>query len=291
MPESMTIERMLEHERLVQRRRTTDSTQGNAERSIRLFAEAMGINYVEQITPALWMHFVRRTLHTHYPDTINKYLRMLKAALSRLVLYGLLEKNPLGPVRMLPIPERQVVILTPDQERRVLSWIPCPYVKAFMLTGLATGCRLSELLAMRWEDIDLKTRRVVVRTPTKGRRTRMVRLTRQAADALRKLPRERETDCPLVNPDYAEWITRLRLVLRKAAGRADVHGLTPHVLRKTCLTRLAAAGVLLHDLRDYAGHRNIMTTMRYYIAHDAERTIDAVARAQDGPSPTHEAAP
>jgi integrase len=71
--------------------------------------------------------------------------------------------------------------------------LPAGTQVAMITVALRTGLRLGELLALRWSDVDLDARRIIVRpavargvvgTPKNGR-TREVGLSKQAASALR----------------------------------------------------------------------------------------------------------
>ena len=52
-------------------------------------------------------------------------------------------------------------------------------------------------------------------------------------------------------------------VIRKIADRVDLNKLTPHSIRHVRLTELARQGWELHEIAEYAGHRDVNTTQLY----------------------------
>lgn len=156
-----------------------------------------------------------------------------------------------------------------------------------------TGLRLGEVLTLRWEDVDLQDRLLLVRrglsagqeTLPKGRRHRFVPLSTPAAAALARLADRDEFTGP---DDY---------VLANRLGRR----LDPAALRRRYKRACAAAGlrpVRLHGLRhaagsliartsdpvfvrDFLGHAKLATTDRYLSAklrpEELQRLDDAFA--------------
>lgn len=152
---------------------------------------------------------------------------------------------------------------------------------AMVFTGLRTGLRLGELRALRWQDVDLDARRLVVRqaaweneigTP-KGWRAREVQLGDEICRALDRHPRRLR--CELVFPgddgglrgtSACSWALRR---IGKAAGLGHVGW---HVLRHTFASHLVQRGVALIVVKELLGHADIRTTMRYaHLAPGAER--------------------
>jgi integrase len=154
--------------------------------------------------------------------------------------------------------------------------------------GLFSGLRLSELLGLTWEDIDLRgeTIRVRFRLGRDGKRRslktaaarRDVILMSQLANELRKwrLASPFSSDGDLVFCSIGgKTIGHRNLTARgleKAAKRAGLQGVTFHVLRHTFASMLIGNG---HDpvfVSRQLGHANASITLKVY-AHlfDAER--------------------
>ena len=137
---------------------------------------------------------------------------------------------------------------------------------AMIETVYATGLRVSEVIRLRVEDLDLE--RGCLRATGKGRKQRLVPLGDLAADLLRRYLTEARPAKP-----GAVFLTRLgRGMTRqafwkllgayaRAAGiRARVH---PHRLRHSFATHLLARGADLRAVQAMLGHADISTTEIY----------------------------
>lgn len=69
---------------------------------------------------------------------------------------------------------------------------------------------------------------------------------------------------------------------KRAVVRAglDPRLVTPHTMRHTAITRLAAAGTDVRTIQEFSGHRNLDMVMRY--AHAQDYAIDRALERMDG---------
>ena len=157
-----------------------------------------------------------------------------------------------------------------------------PRDRAIVLTFLHTGLRLSELTALRTDDVAITARKgtLTVRVG-KGGQSRSVPLNRECRHALqgwlakRSGLRLRDT-----TPTDALWISRLGrqmsrrtigTVVAQAGKAAGLEGVTPHRLRHTFVTRLARGGADPFLISDVAGHSRLETTLSYSRPTAADR--------------------
>lgn len=156
-----------------------------------------------------------------------------------------------------------------------------------------TGLRRGELLALRWRDVELAQRKLIVRrsisanqvaASTKSRKAREVPIPDQAAVAIGRL-RHRDD---FVEPDdfvfTNRWGRRIDgSALRRRVARArDATGLRElrfHDLRHTYGSLLVAAGVDLASVKSAMGHSRITTTERYLHARSASELAGRFTRA------------
>jgi integrase len=170
---------------------------------------------------------------------------------------------------------------------------------------LLTGMRLGEIRALRWSDVDLELRTILVRRTVsagiekepKGRRFRPVPLSRAAIDVLRRQAGRGE----FVEPDDYVFCGRLgeRLddsaIRRRYKAACAAAGLRPiklHGLRHAAGSLLARRGSSV-EVRDFMGHAKLSTTDRYVSARYSEEFLtrldeaftnrDAVATTADSP--------
>jgi integrase/recombinase XerC len=183
--------------------------------------------------------------------------------------------------------------LTVDEMRRLLE-MPDPSTplgrrdRAILELFYASGLRLSELVGLDVEDVNLSSR--MVRVLGKGRKERLVPFNVATADALRgwlkdrlafsslrdaqanrsvgrrPLRSTRAAKAPLyLNYRGDRLSTRSvdRLVRRYVAQCGAKFGISPHALRHSFATHLLSRGADLRAIQELLGHARLSTTQRY----------------------------
>ena len=147
----------------------------------------------------------------------------------------------------------------------------------------ASGLRLSELVGLDLEDINLSDR--LLRVLGKGSKERMVPFNRTAGNALRTYLKDRKvisgknkTGTRLRRKSKKENVEPLflnyrgqrlstrsvdRLVRRYGAQSSTKLGISPHALRHSFATHLLARGADLRAIQELLGHSRVTTTQRY----------------------------
>jgi site-specific recombinase XerD len=157
--------------------------------------------------------------------------------------------------------------------------------RAWFFTLAHTGIRVSELLHLRWSDLDLASGRLLVRGG-KATRDRRVYLTPRLRQALQdhQGPPELCVEGPLWRAGEAPLQAhQVRYRLRQWGRQAQV-AVTPHRLRHTLATRLINQEMSLEALRRLLGHRNLRMTQHYARLHDAtvQQQFQAAMAALEG---------
>jgi len=141
--------------------------------------------------------------------------------------------------------------------------------RTVLMTAYGLGLRVSELCRLRVADIDGHADRMCVRVVQgKGAKDRYVPLPPDLREVLRnwwKLAHPREwlfaAQTDPTRPLCEESASRWYHAARSAAGITKSGGI--HSLRHCYATHLLEAGVDLHSLSHWLGHRHVATTMRY----------------------------
>jgi type 1 fimbriae regulatory protein FimB/type 1 fimbriae regulatory protein FimE len=134
-----------------------------------------------------------------------------------------------------------------------------------ILVAYRHALRSSELVTLRWDDVDFTTSRLHVRR-AKGGETAVHPISGKELRALRRLQRESERGnyifvsergAPLSVAGYQ------RMVARAGAAAGFPFLIHSHMLRHSCGYKLANDGHDTRAIQGYLGHRSIVSTQRY----------------------------
>lgn len=168
-----------------------------------------------------------------------------------------LSQNPVEGLRLPPHSPSRVRRLAPGELERLLSaaetkvWYLAPIIRF----ALATGMRRGEILSLKWSDIDLERRLAFLRL-TKNGQSRVVPLAPDAISVLRHIPKNEDQVFP-VSPNAVRlsWERLCRLT-----GMEDLHF---HDLRHEAISGLFESGIILPEIAQISGHRDIRSLLRY----------------------------
>ena len=172
--------------------------------------------------------------------------------------------------------------------------------RAIMELFYASGLRLSELVGLGFEDVNLSSR--VVRVLGKGGKERIVPFNRTTESALRAWMTDREEIVAGI-PDAGSLLRRGaklrrnaeplflnyrggrlstrsvdRLVRRYVSACSARFGISPHALRHSFATHLLERGADLRVIQELLGHARLSTTQRYTHVNSAQ-LIDAYRKS------------
>lgn len=151
----------------------------------------------------------------------------------------------------------------------------------------STGCRISEMTALSWGDVNLATGSVIV--TGKGSKQRLCILGARAIAALRRLmdaeeglaEQRGESSAPVFTTRKGVRISP-RMVerrMKKWLAAAELpQDLTPHKLRHSFATHMLDAGADLRSVQEMLGHSSLATT-QIYTHVSIERLKDIYAKA------------
>ena len=159
--------------------------------------------------------------------------------------------------------------------------------RAILELFYATGLRLSELVSLDLEQVNLSNR--LLRVRGKGGKERLAPFNRTAADAIRRYlpdrslllasPRAASPEAPARDALFLNYRGgRLsarsvdRLVRRYVVRSSAKIGISPHALRHSFATHLLERGADLRSIQELLGHSRISTTQRYTHVNAAQLT-------------------
>jgi integrase len=151
---------------------------------------------------------------------------------------------------------------------------------------LLTGCRVSEVLRLRWEDVDIERRCLKFADSKTG--AKRIPLNSAAILVLDGVARRSAWVIP--GRDPSESLVNLAKPWDRIRELAKLDGVRLHDLRHTHGSSAAGAGLSLHLVGALLGHRQPATTARYaHLAEDpvrdaSERVGERLASAMQGSS-------
>lgn len=142
-------------------------------------------------------------------------------------------------------------------------------VSAFLLL-MFTGCRLNEILTLKWDFVTLHH----LELPDSKTGRRRIPLPREAHDILESLPRKPGNPYVILGESEDGPLVNLQKPWQRIRHLAGIEGVRIHDLRHTYASVAMKNGIDPFTLKEILGHKNLTTTLRY--AHLAD---DAVQRA------------
>lgn len=240
-----------------------------------------------------WVAQLRQARYSQ--ASVARKLASLRSFFRFLVAQGLLEHNPAALVGMPSQRRRLPEVLYQREVEELLatadSFQPLDLRdRAIMEFLYATGVRLSELVALNLDDLDLGARTARVRG--KGRKERVVLFGVPAMKALEKYlehgrphfaahgPAAGRQRAVFLNRQGGRLSTRgvQRMLYRRVLQAGLGQRISPHVLRHTFATHLLDGGADLRAIQELLGHSSLATT-QVYTHVSAERLRQAYQTA------------
>jgi integrase len=215
---------------------------------------------------------------TNQPATVNRELATLSHLLNKALEWGWIDR-PSAKIRRLKEDSGRIVYLTASQADALLEAAKADQnrqIYPFILIGLRTGMRKSEILSIRRENIDLDARTVYVPQAKAGARTQPISsdLASFLREYLDSLPKGTPWLFPSVAAEHGHTVDVRKAFVRsvQAAG-LDPKKVVRHTLRHTAITHLVQAGVDLPTVKRISGHKTMAMVERY--AHQSGAHISA----------------
>lgn len=259
------------------------------------FFETINKDY-DKITPDdVRYYFALKLKHGWTTRTVNNARRCLSSFYTWLQLEEIISKNPMNKVELLKENKTKKEAFT-DLEVEVLrDELSDERQRAMFETLLSTGCRVSELVGMRTDE--LEGNKIIVHG--KGGKDRPVYLNARAQFALEKYLSLRNDESPWLFPASflsgqnaantskrcprttwwkdkkyvsVEDHVNTSTVESKIRNAGRKHGIKahPHKFRRTCATNALKKGMPIEQVSKMLGHEQLSTTQIYLDLDDSE---------------------
>lgn len=194
------------------------------------------------------------------PATINRELGILQHAfeIARRDWGIPLPQNPVAAVRKPVLKNRRNRRLEGDELDRLLAAMESrrvAYLRPLVLLAVETSMRRSELVSLRWRNVDLE-RKIAFLPLTKNGDARSVPLSIRAVEVLSAVPRTGDRVFPVST-------NAVRLAWERLRAAAGVEGLRFHDLRHEAVSRFFEKGLSVPEAALASGHRDLRMLARY----------------------------
>jgi integrase/recombinase XerD len=209
-------------------------------------------------------------------STVRTRLACIIAFLHFLMEQDIIPGSVLKRSIKLKLPDVLPRAMNPSDVRKLLSVIDDIRDRALFLLLLRTGIRIGEALGLKFNDLDIKGRKVHLYEGEKNSMGRVVYLSDDALFAIKLWLRRRDKSKAFLfdgkSNEHLSYSTG-RYLFVKYLEKAELEqkGYTVHCLRHTFASELLNAGMRLECLQQLLGHQDIEVTRRYARLTDTTR--------------------
>ena len=222
----------------------------------------------------------------HIPYQANRCLEVVSKMFNLAEMWGLRPdgSNPRKHIRKYP-EEKRVRFLSAAELRRVGEIlremegerIELPSAILAVRLLIFTGCRLNEIMTLKWEHVDFADR--VLRLPDSKTGAKVVHLGQPAIEHLKAAERIKGNPWVITGALEGKRLADLQPFWQRVRARAGLKDARIHDLRHTFASTAVASGQGLPMIGKLLGHTQVQTTARYaHLAADPVRSAaDSVA--------------
>lgn len=265
----------------------------NKRRNVKKYlAPYFGNHHLHKISSFTVKHYVRQRFDEGAKlASINRELATLSHVFTMAVSWKWMKADNRPAIEKETEAQKQIDILDDKQQHDLMraaiadqdaqTWL-------FVAIGINTAMRHSEILRIRWEQINFGTMKIHLPTAKAGQREQP--MTKALAAMLATERKQRDDQKGWLFPvtrSHSKTPNRqsmedqfARAVVRAGLDPAKV---TPHTMRHTAITRLVQSGVDLPTIQRISGHKTLTALMRY--VHLTGVHIDAAIAKIDSPLP------
>ena len=210
-------------------------------------------------------------------DTLLGRYKGLKAFFKWCVFNGYIDKNPIDTIQKPRLENKLPKRISKQDAQIVLDYsfnMPAPYRysryknKAMMAVLIFAGLRISELLNLKLNEVDIENRVIMIKDG-KGGKDRLVPVSGKLLEILAQYLRDRnrlKKDSlyffPTLRGNGPSTYTGVKRVVNAIKNATGIN-FSPHKLRHTFATLMLEGGCDLFSLQKMMGHSDIKTTTIY----------------------------
>ena len=183
-------------------------------------------------------------------------------------------RNPCCPIKPFKYEKKKKSALSTMELEKLRLACKNNYDRAVIEVLYSTSCRVSELVDIRMDDVDLAKGEISIRHG-KGNKFRNSYLSPKAILAIQDYLSDRDYQYEYLfeksKKPYGQLTTRsIEQRVSEIKERAGID-VSPHKMRRTSATHLFERGMPIEEIKEFLGHENIETTLGYYVNIDKNK--------------------
>jgi len=224
----------------------------------------------------------------HIPYQANRCLEVVSKMFNLAEMWGLRPDgtNPRKHIKKYP-EEKRERFLSPSELKRIGEVFRDMEAEGVELSSaiaaarllILTGCRLGEIMTLKWEYVDIAAK--ALRLPDSKTGAKVVHIGQPPIDVLQKIERVDNNPWVIVGALPGSRLSDLQPFWQRVRARAGLKDVRIHDLRHTFASTAVASGQGLPMIGKLLGHTQVQTTARY-----AHLAADPIKDAADQVSST-----
>ena len=232
---------------------------------------AQGIEDIKSISRMTINSYVRTLRERKLaPTSVIRKVASLRGFFKWVTSSGILDKNPAATLERPKTPQRLPKVVSVKEIDEMLHNNLTPLEHVIMELLYSCGLRVSELVNLKINDIDLSSK--YVRCFGKGSKERIIPIGEQAKFVIKEFLPTRDflikkfglTTKNLLVKDNGKFVTRQDIYsFIHNQGKLIHKNISPHTLRHSFATHLLENGADLRVVQELLGHSDVSTTQLY----------------------------
>jgi integrase len=211
----------------------------------------------------------KRFLMEKAPKGYLVYLRTLKASFNIAKNWDWISENPFTKIKFGRIQQVKPKFITRKELDLILQNVKSEELSNIFLFGWYTGCRLNEIVTIKYKNIDLSNRTIIIGDESfksKNGKSRTIPISNELyVNVFERINIEDKESYVFTKqngfPFNRDYVSRSFLHARRNAGLSeDIHF---HTLRHSFASHLALKGVPITVIKELLGHSSIAVTQIY----------------------------
>jgi integrase len=194
----------------------------------------------------------------------NNFIVCLRSAFNRAIDWELIKNNPVAKIKKKKIPKNHPVFITEEEFTKLIVLEHNQLAKSAYILAFYTGCRISELLNIRWEDVDIVNNKIAIKNhlchTTKSKLQRDIPIHPKAKEVNENLPQKNDF---LLQGHYERrrLSGKFKEIVKKS--KEINQEMKFHGLRHSFASNLVRKGISIYIVQKLMGHSDSSVTQIY----------------------------